>query len=46
MNEENKLVAFCLTPLAVALLSRISNNGNQRKGVEKFLYEPSDILGF
>jgi len=45
MNEENKLIAFCLTPLAEALLSRISNNGNQRKGVGKFLYEHSDISG-
>lgn len=45
MIEENKLIAFCLTPSAEALVSRTSNNGNQRKGVGKFLHEHSDILG-
>jgi len=45
MIKENKLIAFCLTASAEALLSRMSNNGNQRKGAGKFLHEHSDILG-
>lgn len=47
MNEEKKLIAFCLTPLAEALLSRISSNRNQKKGVgENFLQKhSSDMLG-